>query len=43
MKQSQRIVKNVFASGLAVGVGGLIQLGAVALVARSVGVKGFGV
>jgi O-antigen/teichoic acid export membrane protein len=43
MKQSQRIVKNVFASGLAVGLGGLIQLAAVALVARSVGVAQFGV
>ena len=43
MKQSQRIVKNVFASGLAVGLGGLIQLAAVALVARSVGVREFGV
>jgi len=43
MKQSQRIVKNVFASGLAVGLGGMIQLAAVALVARSVGVQQFGV
>jgi O-antigen/teichoic acid export membrane protein len=43
MKQSQRIVKNVAASGLAVGLGGMIQLAAVALVARSVGVKDFGV
>lgn len=43
MKQSQRIVKNVLASGLAVGLGGLIQLAAVALVARSVGVAQFGV
>jgi O-antigen/teichoic acid export membrane protein len=43
MKQSQRIVKNVFASGLAVGLGGLIQLAAVAYVARSVGVRQFGV
>ena len=43
MKQSQRIVKNVFASGLAVGIGGLIQLAAVAFVARTVGVRDFGV
>jgi len=43
MKQSQRIVKNVFASGLAVGVGGMIQLAAVAYAARSVGVQQFGV
>ncbi|MGA3172662.1 MAG: flippase [Chthoniobacteraceae bacterium] len=43
MKQSQRIVKNVFASGLAVGLGGMIQLAAVALVARSVGIERFGV
>ncbi len=43
MKQSQRIVKNVFASGLAVGLGGIIQLAAVAMVARGVGVAQFGV
>jgi len=43
MTQSQRIVKNVFAGGLAVGLGGMIQLAAVALVARSVGVAQFGV
>jgi O-antigen/teichoic acid export membrane protein len=42
MKQSQRIVKNVAASGLATGLGGAIQLAAVALVARSVGVAQFG-
>ena len=42
MKQSQRIVKNVFADGLAVGLGGVLQLAAVALVARSVGVAQFG-
>jgi O-antigen/teichoic acid export membrane protein len=42
MKQSQRIVKNVFAGWLAVGFGGLIQLAAVALVARTVGVAQFG-
>lgn len=42
MKQSQRIVKNVFADGLAVGVGGVLQVAAVALVARSVGVTQFG-
>lgn len=43
MKQSQKIVKNVFAGGLAVGLGGMIQLAAVALVARTVGVSQFGV
>ena len=42
MKQSQRIVKNVFADGLAVGLGGVLQVAAVALVARSVGVTQFG-
>jgi O-antigen/teichoic acid export membrane protein len=42
MKQSQRIVKNVFAGGLSVGVGGIIQLAAIALVARTVGVAQFG-
>jgi O-antigen/teichoic acid export membrane protein len=42
MKQSQRIVKNVLAGGLAVGVGGLLQLGALVFIARSVGVAQFG-
>lgn len=42
MKQSQRIVKNVVADGLAVGLGGLLQVAAVALVARGVGVTQFG-
>ncbi len=42
MKQSQRIVKNVLAGGLGVGIGGLLQLGAVVLIARSVGVTQFG-
>jgi len=42
MKQSQRIVKNVFAGGISVGLGGIIQLAAIALVARSVGVAQFG-
>ena len=42
MKQSQRIVKNVFAGGLSVGLGGMIQLAAIALVARSVNVTQFG-
>jgi O-antigen/teichoic acid export membrane protein len=43
MKQSQRIVKNVLAGGFAVGVGGLLQLAAVVMVARSVSVKDFGI
>jgi O-antigen/teichoic acid export membrane protein len=43
MKQSQRIVKNVLAGGFAVGVGGLLQLAAVVLVARSVSVSDFGI
>jgi O-antigen/teichoic acid export membrane protein len=43
MKQSQRIVKNVLAGGFAVGAGGLLQLAAVVLVARSVSVSDFGV
>jgi O-antigen/teichoic acid export membrane protein len=42
MKQSQRIVKNVFAGGISVGLGGIIQLAAVALVARTVGLAQFG-
>ena len=43
MKQSQRIVKNVLAGGFAVGAGGLLQLAALVLIARSVSVKDFGV
>jgi O-antigen/teichoic acid export membrane protein len=43
MKQSQRIVKNVLAGGVAVGLGGLLQLGAVVMVARSVSVSDFGI
>jgi hypothetical protein len=43
MKQSQRIVKNVVAGGFAVGLGGLLQLAAVVLVARSVSVSDFGI
>lgn len=43
MKQSQRIVKNVLAGGVAVGLGGLLQLAAVVLVARSVSVSDFGI
>jgi len=43
MKQSQRIVKNVLAGGVAVGLGGLLQLGAVVLIARSVSVSDFGI
>lgn len=43
MKQSQRIVKNVLAGGFAVGVGGLLQLLAVVLVARSVSLNDFGI
>src|SRR3984957_8649390 len=43
MKQSQRIVKNVLAGGFAVGAGGLLQLAAVVLVARSVSVSDFGI
>jgi O-antigen/teichoic acid export membrane protein len=43
MKQSQRIVKNVLAGGFAVGVGGLLQLAAVVMVARSVSVNDFGI
>ena len=39
MKQSQRIVKNVLAGGFAVGAGGLLQLTAVVLIARSVSVN----
>jgi O-antigen/teichoic acid export membrane protein len=43
MKQSQRIVKNVLAGGVAVGLGGLLQLAAIVLVARSVSVSDFGI
>lgn len=43
MKQSQRIVKNVIAGGFAVGAGGLLQLGAIVLIARSVSVADFGI
>lgn len=43
MKQSQRIVKNVLAGGFAVGAGGLLQLAAVVVIARSVSVNDFGV
>ncbi len=42
MKQSQRIVKNVLAGGIAVGIGGVLQLLAVVLIARSVSVGEFG-
>jgi O-antigen/teichoic acid export membrane protein len=43
MKQSQRIVKNVLAGGFAVGFGGLLQLAAIAFIARSVSVSDFGI
>ena len=43
MIQSQRIVKNVLAGGFAVGAGGLLQLAAVVLIARSVSVADFGI
>ncbi len=43
MKQSQRIVKNILAGGFAVGVGGLLQLAAIVLIARSVSVSDFGI
>jgi O-antigen/teichoic acid export membrane protein len=43
MKQSQRIVKNVLAGGIAVGIGGMLQLAAVVFVARSVSVSDFGI
>jgi O-antigen/teichoic acid export membrane protein len=43
MKQSHRIVKNVLAGGFAVGLGGLLQLAAVVLIARSVSVSEFGI
>src|ERR1700747_3045041 len=43
MKQSQRIVKNVLAGGVAVGLGGLLQAAAIVLIARSVGVSDFGI
>jgi O-antigen/teichoic acid export membrane protein len=42
MKQSQRIVKNILAGALGVGLGGLLQLGAIVFIARSVGVTLFG-
>jgi len=42
MKQSQRIVKNILAGALGVGLGGVLQLGAVVYIARSVGVTLFG-
>jgi O-antigen/teichoic acid export membrane protein len=42
MKQSQRIVKNVLAGGLSVGIGGLIQLAAIGLIAHTVSVSEFG-
>jgi len=43
MKQSQRIVKNVLAGGVAVGLGGLLQAAAIVLIARSVSVNDFGI
>ena len=43
MKQSQRIVKNVLAGGVAVGLGGLLQGAAIVLIARSVSVNDFGI
>jgi PST family polysaccharide transporter len=43
MKQSQRIVKNILAGALGVGLGGLLQLGAIVFIARSVGVTQFGI
>lgn len=43
IKQSQRIIKNVLAGGIAVGVGGMLQLAAVVFVARSVSVSDFGI
>ena len=43
MKQSQRIIKNVLAGGIAVGAGGVLQLAAVVFVARSVSVSDFGI
>jgi len=42
MKQSQRIAKNVLAGGLAVGLGGVVQLLAVAIIGRSVSPTDFG-
>jgi O-antigen/teichoic acid export membrane protein len=42
MKQSQRIVKNVLAGSVAACIGGLLQLAAVVLVARTVSVTDFG-
>jgi O-antigen/teichoic acid export membrane protein len=42
MKQSQRVVKNVLAGGVSVAIGGLIQLAAITLIARSVSVAEFG-
>ncbi len=42
MKQSQRIVKNILAGGISVGIGGLLQLGALAYIARHVSVAQFG-
>src|SRR5262249_12068687 len=42
MKQSQRIVKNILAGALGVGLGGLLQLPAIVFIARSVGVTVFG-
>ena len=43
IKQSQRIIKNVLAGGIAVGIGGVLQLAAVVFVARSVSVSDFGI
>ena len=42
MKQSQRIVKNLFAGGISTILGGLLQLAAVAVIARCVTVSEFG-
>ena len=42
MKQSQLIVKNLLAGGVAVGVGGLLQAFAIVLIARYVSVSLFG-
>lgn len=43
LKQSQRIVKNVLATGLSTVIGGLIQLAALVIVGRTVSVDEFGV
>jgi len=43
LKQSQRIVKNFFASGLSTGLGGFLQLVVILVVARWLTVREFGV